>query len=214
LTIDQLKKRGFQGAASYVAWGSTQRTRAKGKHTIAGVLLKDAPSVRTHTPAWYCIQPHAPGAFIVPRLIRERFFFADNPDGLSNTDMFFHGYVQNYPRAVSALLNCTFTYLTLEIVGRQGIEGRFNVYGPELAQVMIIDPQILSDTSRLSLEKAFQELGCREIQKIVDEVKQSDRHTVDNHIFDVLRLTQGERDAVYEAVINLVEARLNKANSV
>jgi hypothetical protein len=31
---------------------------------------------------------------------------------------------------------------------------------------------------------------------------------------DVLYLTQGERDAVYEAVINLVEARLNKANSI
>jgi hypothetical protein len=31
---------------------------------------------------------------------------------------------------------------------------------------------------------------------------------------DVPDLTQGERDAVYEAVINLVEARLKKAGSV
>ena len=33
-------------------------------------------------------------------------------------------------------------------------------------------------------------------------------------IFDVLGLTQGERDAVYEVVINLVEARLSKARSL
>jgi hypothetical protein len=33
-------------------------------------------------------------------------------------------------------------------------------------------------------------------------------------IFDVLGLTQGERDAVYEAVINLVAARLSKARSL
>ena len=33
-------------------------------------------------------------------------------------------------------------------------------------------------------------------------------------IFDHLGLTQGERDAVYEAVIYLVEARLSKAKSV
>jgi hypothetical protein len=32
--------------------------------------------------------------------------------------------------------------------------------------------------------------------------------------FDILNLTQGERDAVYEAVIELVENRLNKADSL
>jgi hypothetical protein len=35
-----------------------------------------------------------------------------------------------------------------------------------------------------------------------------------SNIFDILALSQGERDAVYEAVINLVEARLKKAGSV
>ena len=33
-------------------------------------------------------------------------------------------------------------------------------------------------------------------------------------IFDALDLTKGERDAVYEAVINLVEGRLKKAESL
>lgn len=33
-------------------------------------------------------------------------------------------------------------------------------------------------------------------------------------MFDALGLTQGERDAVYEAVVRLVEARLKKAGSL
>ena len=37
---------------------------------------------------------------------------------------------------------------------------------------------------------------------------------LDDFIFDGLKLAQGERDAVYEAVIHLVETRLKKAGSV
>lgn len=39
------------------------------------------------------------------------------------------------------------------------------------------------------------------------------RLTVDNLIFDILQLTQGERDGVYEAVGRLVETRLAKAKT-
>lgn len=39
-------------------------------------------------------------------------------------------------------------------------------------------------------------------------------NTSDSIVFDALNLTKDERDAVYEAVINLVEARLKKAGSV
>ena len=39
------------------------------------------------------------------------------------------------------------------------------------------------------------------------------RRDLDNIIFDVLQLTQGERDGVYEAVIQLVETRLKKAKT-
>ena len=37
---------------------------------------------------------------------------------------------------------------------------------------------------------------------------------LDDAVFEVLSLTEGERDAVYEAVINLVESRLSKAVSI
>ena len=47
-----------------------------------------------------------------------------------------------------------------------------------------------------------------------DVLKPSEaRRDIDNIIFDVLELTQGERDGVYEAVTQLVTTRLQKAKT-
>jgi len=42
----------------------------------------------------------------------------------------------------------------------------------------------------------------------------ADRKNLDDIVFDVLGLTRGEREAVYEAVIDLIESRLKKADSL
>lgn len=42
----------------------------------------------------------------------------------------------------------------------------------------------------------------------------SERKLIDDAVFDVLGLTQGERDAVYEGVTELVENRRRRARSV
>ncbi|MDW8020000.1 MAG: hypothetical protein RMI34_08000 [Chloroherpetonaceae bacterium] len=53
------------------------------------------------------------------------------------------------------------------------------------------------------------------IRELLAEVIGSpDRRALDDVVFDVLGLTQGEREAVYEAVVALVRARLEKARSV
>jgi hypothetical protein len=41
-----------------------------------------------------------------------------------------------------------------------------------------------------------------------------DRQALNEFVFEVFGLTAGEREAVYEAVVNLVRARLEKARSV
>lgn len=48
----------------------------------------------------------------------------------------------------------------------------------------------------------------------MEDIFSPGRLALDNIIFDILGLTQGERDAVYEAVVELVRARLEKARSV
>jgi len=53
-----------------------------------------------------------------------------------------------------------------------------------------------------------------EVNNVVTLQPRSERKQLDNIVFDALGLTQGERDAVYEAVISLVESRLSKADSL
>jgi hypothetical protein len=64
------------------------------------------------------------------------------------------------------------------------------------------------------LEAAFEQMSKRPIQPLEIEIHQPDRWALDEVVFDVLGLTAGEREAVYEAVVNLVRARLEKARSV
>ncbi len=52
------------------------------------------------------------------------------------------------------------------------------------------------------------------IKSIAEELENPERRSFDDIIFDALGLTKGEREAVYEAVVELVEWRLKKAKSV
>ena len=78
----------------------------------------------------------------------------------------------------------------------------------------ILDIDAINEDTKRNLRSAGQRLLDQPIQDIWDAVVQPDRCALDDIIFDVLGLTQGERDAVYEAVVNLVEARLKKARSL
>ena len=77
------------------------------------------------------------------------------------------------------------------------------------------------------LELAYRNLNNRQIfdvrteygasmsdDGVLEEKPLIDRQQLDSVVFDALDLTQGERDGVYEAVVNLVEARLSKAKSL
>lgn len=73
---------------------------------------------------------------------------------------------------------------------------------------------VKSQSTIMALKNARSKLSLRKIGSVQDESKSTERRSLDNIIFDIISLTQGERDAVYEAVINLVEARLKKAGSL
>ncbi|NWG04551.1 MAG: hypothetical protein HXY44_17000 [Syntrophaceae bacterium] len=77
--------------------------------------------------------------------------------------------------------------------------------------MLTISPDFLSERDCLI---AIRHISIRDILHINEEFKQPDRRELDNIIFDILGLTKGERDAVYEAVIELVNQRLVKARSV
>ena len=110
-----------------------------------------------------------------------------------------------------AYLNSTIIPLLIETEGITNLgEGVIytNVYW--LKTLPILEESCVEN----EIHQCYEAIKTREILPIFDEIQQPDRRALDALIFDALNLTQGERDAAYEGVIHLVEARLQKAQSL
>lgn len=159
--------------------------------------------------------------WMIPDVISNRFIgarlcFFEGGDFLVH-DSFFIATLKNdkEKRTTLALLNSTLSLMMLEQLGRRNMgEGVLCIYGPELANHLIVSPKKLTRDQAKYLEQCYEQIADRPIRPIFDEIKMEDRRKLDEFIFDLLRLSQGERGAVYEAVTNLVRNRLSKADSV
>ncbi len=150
-----------------------------------------------------------------------------NPEMIAFTHNF-HGIYLHNPDLdwqICASLNSTLTWLFIETLGRRGLGGgAVRILVEDLKRTpLLIYPEHLSRESKKDLQPIFTELTSRSVNDISAEITKNkqnvfdvtpDRRALDAIIFDALNLTQGERDGVYEAVIHLVEARLQKASSL
>jgi len=119
-------------------------------------------------------------------------------------------YPKNKVEPVLLATNAITCSLFLELGSRTGLgEGLLDLTVYELADCFVVVPPE-SDELRAVLKDARQ----RDFLPLRQEIQNSNRQELDGIVFDALNLTQGERDAIYEAVINLVEARLKKAGSL
>ena len=116
---------------------------------------------------------------------------------------------------VVTFLNSAVTALEAEVFGRRSLgQGALDFPPEDWKYVIVPSPESLGDEENRSLIKVWNDIKTRKPKSIQLEIKDAYKKNLDSIVFDILALTQGERDAVYEAVIDLVEARLNKANSL
>ena len=157
----------------------------------------------------------------------ERHICRFNPEMLAFTHNFHGIWLHNPDLAwqICACLNSTLTWFFVETLGRRGLGGgAVRILVKDLKRTpLLIPPDYLNSESKKALHAAFTDLTLRSVGSIRQEITTNDdeifgvapdRRALDAIIFDTLNLTQGERDAVYEAVIDLVEARLQKASSL
>ena len=104
---------------------------------------------------------------------------------------------------------CLSEFITVSTDGKYG--GRSNFRGGllkiqtyEVSELLCLDPK----TFTFEDETIFTSTGWEMLDS------SDDRGALEAIIFDALGLTQGERDGVSEAVMNLVESRLRKARSL
>jgi len=211
----ELKERGLLATYNYISWGEKQVTRQRQK-TAAGIRWPETESVRNRNPGWWAIPKHN---FLQSRnfllyVIGER-FLAPWSENQIISDRCFHRIIisKNETEAIALSTNSTLTFLFISLFGRGNLgQGAQKYETADAKRLLIINPLLLEKIS--SLEKIIEILGKTTILPIKDEIKSKNRFIIDSILFDIINLTKGERDAVYEAVINLVESRLKKAGSV
>jgi len=179
-------------ALEYVKWGESQgfnkRPTCRGRARWWDLGQRDKAQINVN--------------YLVDRVMR--FFFSEQGFFVSDNFQEVHPkHKDKYQLAVSA--NSSILQLSANIAGRANFgDGLMKIQTYEVADLMILNPSLLG------------EKDCRTALAVAErlDLEDDDRRTLDSIVFDALGLTQGERDAVYEAVIGLVEARLKKAVSV
>lgn len=175
------------------------------------------PSLKNRKEMWYKI-PYISSKILMLRATADRpaFFYCDEDVRL---DQSFYAIKHRdkkicEPIVLCAMLNSTITnYLSREILGAAGVGLGLGVKWTavyEAKEFTVFNPEKISHNQLLAI---FKKMGKRKPLPPREEFASKDRKDLDTVVFDEIGLSQGEREAVYEAVIDLVEARLKKADS-
>jgi hypothetical protein len=210
-----LKMAGHTGALRYIEWGERQVTVEKQK-VRAGVPWPHVPSVRFRKPGWWAMKSVPPTRLFMLYGYNDR-FIQPLSDVAALSDRRFHmvrPFVENIYEPLCAVLNSTLVSLFIELAGRCNLgQGALDFATVDANKICV--PQLKALRAHAdSLTSSLKILGKRPVGNIYDEVARSDRRDLDSLVFDILGLTPGERDAVYEAIVDLVRKRLSKAESV
>ena len=179
-------------ALDYIEWGESQgfhqRPSCRGRARWWDLGKREIPSLSFN----YMISSTA------------RTLYAQ--DGCYTSDNFQEVHIDsNLTLPLCASLNSSLFQLMVNMAGRSNFGGGLlKIQTYEISELLCLDPKIFAFENEAMFTSTAWEM-----------LKPSDdRLTLDAIIFNALDLTQGERDGVYEAVVNLVESRLRKASSM
>ncbi|MDE0088078.1 MAG: Eco57I restriction-modification methylase domain-containing protein [Candidatus Poribacteria bacterium] len=169
--------------------------------------IHQRPSCRTRQ-RWYDVGKRPAPPLNFPLVIGSTVRTVYAPDGCYATNNFSEIHTSHQSESlVCFFLNSTLFQLMVNVNGRSSLGGgALTIMIYELEDLLCVNPEfaLSEDIDQTVLES--------EEWDVLDPSPA--RRKIDNIIFDILELTQGERDGVYEAVHNLVTTRLQKAKSI
>jgi hypothetical protein len=168
---------------------------------------------------WWNLGIQATPDIILPIAFNDRFFVVLNDARFEVHQRFATVRLLEEQRALciplAAYLNSTVVALMAEVLGRRGLgQGALDFPPEDWKHVLVPKPEVFDHTTTKQLTSLWEKLKSLPPRGIETEIRQADRRALDEVVFDVLGLTVGEREAVYEAVVGLVRSRLEKARSV
>jgi len=188
------EKRELKGtsALEYIEWGESQKFHKR-------------PTCIVRQNWWQVNMEKANSLFVKEANDTSAVFY--NPDNLPVDCRL---YCANLPTISIIFLNSPIAAMMFEIYNRAGLgEGARSLMVSDYAGV----PCLANTNIEVAIKKIIEEISSLPPRKLKQARDVAWSH-LDDAIFEALSLTQGERDAIYEAVISLVEARLKKAVSV
>ncbi len=204
-----LQTKGYYGALGYVQWGDEQRTAGRGRVGTYGVPFPLVSTVQSHRPEWFNLPIRKPGQIISNRFIGERFGFPINPR-LVISDTFFEISFTGEEELYAALLNCTLSFLLVELTGRQTwAQGVLYLYGPELRELLVPSISYMPTHLRERILQTFGRLNRRSVKPIAQEIRQKDRQALDTAVLEALGLDPGTYlPLIYAGLVEMVKERL------
>jgi type I restriction-modification system DNA methylase subunit len=198
-------KRDLRGtnALRYIEWGETDDEWLDDDGNPNPPYLR--PSCRgRHN--WYDLGNREKPRLNINYLVNEVMRTFIKEDGFYVSDNFQE--IHSSPEKVfqiGAGTNSTLFQLFANVTGRANFgEGLMKIQTYEVKALPIVNPKFLS--AKLC-EQRLENVAMLNLDS-------DDRRELDDLIFDALGLTAGERDAVYDAVIDLVSKRLQRAQTV
>lgn len=127
----------------------------------------------------------------------------------------FYGY---QPRNITAnllwaILNSTFTFLQFELNSRKPGAGASGISVKVANKIGVVSVAELDAEERNTLVEEGQKLLKGPILQFDEDILRPERKAIDEVIFKRLGLSQSETDAVYESYVQLIQARVAKAQS-
>ena len=203
------------GALKYIMHGEKQKNRR-------GDYWPDVTSVQGRK-NWYSMGEISQfgGDVLSQCLLRERFYFIEVKDFIASNHFFIIKFKERKDKdLLIALMNSTFTYFQCEIFGRTNQTGIINIYKPELNQLLIPDPKLITSALREQIIAAYKKLRSCEVPKILDEIgfdketnscsPNSPRKELDLLIYKALGYSAEDLNEMYLEFAHLVESRKSK----
>ena len=173
---------------------------------------------------WYYL-PKIKAPILSKRFVDISFSYFFNPENIYIGDTFFviTPRIKRNTLKIIIFLNSILGSFLTEIYGRTVMgEGVLLIYGPEIVPMPIIDPKFLQMIDKGLIKKLlskkiksiFEEVNNSSSYEIkLDKIKSPNRELDKIIMGEILGLTEEEQLEVYQAVVDLVKSRIDKAKS-
>ena len=192
-------------AYHYVKWGEQQRTPT-------GQPWPEVPSVRGRR-AWWLAREATIPHWMWPKAFNDRFFILQNAGKVLSSDRFYEVVAKEEDlelELMGALLNSTLVALFIEVNGRVNLgDGALDNMTYEAEQCFVPNPKKIPADYKEKICSAYRKLSQRPIKIVKQEIKQKDRHVLDEAVLEALGLDPKKYlPRIYEGLVEMVEERL------